>query len=210
MAGMFYTLQEAAEKLNKTEEEIEQIIEQGKLRGFRDGPSVYLKIDEVEAFASEESISPAPEAPQAPQAEEPATVPTELEPSPVEEQELPLPELEQEDIGSIEFDETEIPAEEPEMEAVEALAEVKPAIEPAIKEIHAARPKKEAKKSRPKVQPRIKQTGKPHRMSFGQWLLFSLSDDNPAAVFILILLCCVILSTFAAFVYGLHYLYINF
>ncbi len=207
MAGMFYTLQEAAEKLNKTEEEIEQIIEEGKLRGFRDGPSVYLKIDEVEAFASEENIPPAPEAPQA---EEPATVTTEPEPSPAKDQELSPPEFEQEDIRNFEFDETEVPTEEPEMATVEALAEEKPTMKSTTKEPHAAKPKKAAKKSRPKAQPKIKQIGKPHRMSLGQWLLFSLSDDNPVAIFVLVLFCFAIFSAIAAFAYGLHYLYVNF
>ena len=57
MAGMFYSLQEAAAKLNKTEEEVKEIIKQGKLREFRDGPNLLLKADEVEALMSDTSIS---------------------------------------------------------------------------------------------------------------------------------------------------------
>ena len=50
MAGMFYSLQETIEKLNKTEEEIKQIVAEGKLREFRDGPSLLFKVEEVEAL----------------------------------------------------------------------------------------------------------------------------------------------------------------
>lgn len=52
MAGMFYSLQEAIEKLGKTEEEIKQIVADGKLREFRDGPSLLFKVEEVEALMS--------------------------------------------------------------------------------------------------------------------------------------------------------------
>ncbi len=65
MAGMFYSLQEAAEKLNRTEEEIKEIVKEGRLREFRDGPNILFKVDEVEALmadtsvaASEESAAP--------------------------------------------------------------------------------------------------------------------------------------------------------
>jgi excisionase family DNA binding protein len=53
MAGMFYSLREAAKKLNKTADEVKKLVEQGKLREFRDGPNQLFKIDEVEALISE-------------------------------------------------------------------------------------------------------------------------------------------------------------
>ena len=53
MAGMFYSLQEAAEKLNKTEDEIKQLVQEGKLREFRDGTNLLFKVDEVEALISD-------------------------------------------------------------------------------------------------------------------------------------------------------------
>ena len=84
MAGMFYTLQEAAEKLNKTEEEIKEIVKKGKLREFRDGPNLLFKVDEVEALMSDTSIMP----PQVPT--EPA-VPVEPEPIVPLEQEPVVP-----------------------------------------------------------------------------------------------------------------------
>jgi excisionase family DNA binding protein len=55
MAGMFYSLQEAAEKLNLSEEQISELVEQGKLREFRDGANLLFKVDEVEALVGETS-----------------------------------------------------------------------------------------------------------------------------------------------------------
>jgi excisionase family DNA binding protein len=57
MAGMFYSLQEVAAKLNITEEEVKEIIKQGRLREFRDGPNLLFKVDEVEALMSDTNIA---------------------------------------------------------------------------------------------------------------------------------------------------------
>ena len=57
MAGMFYSLQEVAAKLNKTEQEVQEIIKQGRLREFRDGPNLLFKISEVEALMSDTNIT---------------------------------------------------------------------------------------------------------------------------------------------------------
>ena len=51
MAGMFYSLQEAAERLGLSEEDFKGLVEQGKLREFRDGPNLLFKVDEVETLA---------------------------------------------------------------------------------------------------------------------------------------------------------------
>ena len=56
MAGMFYSLQEAAEKLNKTEAELKELVKEGRLREFRDGSNLLFKVDEVEALVSEADI----------------------------------------------------------------------------------------------------------------------------------------------------------
>jgi excisionase family DNA binding protein len=56
MAGMFYSLKEAAEKLNKTEGEVQDIVKQGRLREFRDGPNLLFKVDEVDALMSDTDI----------------------------------------------------------------------------------------------------------------------------------------------------------
>ena len=52
MAGMFYSLHEASQKLNKTEEQVKELIKAGTLRVFYDGPNPLLKIDEVDALVS--------------------------------------------------------------------------------------------------------------------------------------------------------------
>jgi hypothetical protein len=66
MAGMFYSLLEVVEKLQKTEEQIKQIVRQGRLREFRDGPNLLFKVDEVEALMAEVAAA-APEEPPAPE-----------------------------------------------------------------------------------------------------------------------------------------------
>ena len=83
MAGMFYSLAEAAEKLNKTEEEIKQIVRDGQLREFRDGPNLLFKVEEVEALMPDADIP----GPSEVEAEEPTGL------------DLELPELQPEEIS---------------------------------------------------------------------------------------------------------------
>jgi excisionase family DNA binding protein len=52
----FYSLQDAAEKLNRTEEDVRELARQGRLSEFRDGSTLLLSANEVEAAIS--SISP--------------------------------------------------------------------------------------------------------------------------------------------------------
>lgn len=124
MAGMFYSLQEAAEKLNRREEELKQWVTEGKLREFRDGPNLLFKVEEVEGLMSDadslglqeipEVEAPEPEVPilealepEAPEAE----TPTEetLEPDVVESE---VPELEalEPDVPELEIPEAEFGA----------------------------------------------------------------------------------------------------
>ena len=56
MAGMFYSLQEVAAKLNRTEEEVKELVKEGRLREFRDGPNLLFKVDEVEALMTDTGI----------------------------------------------------------------------------------------------------------------------------------------------------------
>lgn len=116
MAGMFYSLQEAAEKLNKTEEQLKEIVQEGKLREFRDGSNLLFKIEDIEALMSEaeaveseaqaleviEPEVPEPEMP-APEAEEEAV-----------EFDFAEPEAEAEEGTEVEFEIPEPEAEEPE------------------------------------------------------------------------------------------------
>lgn len=116
MAGMFYSLEEAAEKLNKTKEELQQIVKEGKLREFRDGPNLLFKVEEVEALMSdmgdiEPEVIPQAE-PEAPEPETPAPDISELE---IPEPEIPeLEALEPEEAPELE--ETGKPAEAPDTE----------------------------------------------------------------------------------------------
>jgi len=109
MAGMFYSLQEAAEKLNLTAEQLKELAQEGKLREFRDGPNLLFKIEEVEALIPEFKAA---------ELEAPA-----LE---VTEPEIPAPEAEEEgalqlDLSEPEVEEgTEVELEAPEPEAPEA------------------------------------------------------------------------------------------
>src|SRR4030042_2052652 len=86
MDVMFYSLKESAEKLNKTEEEIREIVRQGKLREFREGPNSLFKVDEIESLMSDTSIMPSKEitAPSAQQPDEEA-IPSVPEPAMTQE-----------------------------------------------------------------------------------------------------------------------------
>ena len=53
MAGMFYSLKEAADRLGKTEDQVRQLAKEGKLREFRDGSHLLFKIDEINALLAE-------------------------------------------------------------------------------------------------------------------------------------------------------------
>jgi excisionase family DNA binding protein len=128
---MFYSIKEAAEKLNKTEEEIKQIVQEGKLREFRDGPNLLFKVEEVEALVSEASVLELEEAPE-PEVPEPQSLEPEI--PEIEELEAEPPEAEalEPEIPEIE----ELKAEPPEAEALE------PEI-PEIEELEAEPPEAE-------------------------------------------------------------------
>jgi excisionase family DNA binding protein len=51
MSALFYSVKEAAQKLNKTEAELRTIAERGVLREFRHGAQVLFRREEVEAIA---------------------------------------------------------------------------------------------------------------------------------------------------------------
>lgn len=93
MAGMFCSLEEAAQRLGKTEQELTEMIEQGTLREFRDGPNLLLKVDEIEELARREGIELSAESLQEEATPPPplATIPTTLETEP-EELEMEKPE----------------------------------------------------------------------------------------------------------------------
>jgi excisionase family DNA binding protein len=96
MAGMFYSLQEAAEKLKKTQEELKRLVKQGKLREFRDGPHLLFKMDEVEALMADTSIMATvePSVPESPELELPVMEIPEIETSEPVIPEMETPEVE--------------------------------------------------------------------------------------------------------------------
>ena len=116
MAGMFYSLQEAAEKLNISEDQLKEFVQEGKLREFRDGPNLLFKVEEIEALMSEAEAerleAPAPEA-----GEEEAVEFDFAEPEAEEEESLELdlsePEAEEEEPLELSLSEEEAEEEEP-------------------------------------------------------------------------------------------------
>jgi hypothetical protein len=124
MAGMFYSMQEAAEKLNKTEEDLKELVTEGKLREFRDGPNVLFKVEEIEALMSDADVIGPQEVPEAeaPELEAPLLEVSEPEEA---EAEMPMEEIPEPDIGESEvpelealdtgISELEIPETEPEV-----------------------------------------------------------------------------------------------
>jgi hypothetical protein len=112
MAGMFYSLQEATEKLNKTEEELKQLVKEGRLREFRDGSNLLFKVDEVEGLMSDADIIGLEEAPEAE-----GTGAEALEEVEAPEAEMPEAGFTEEEILGLEAETPELGAEMPAFEA---------------------------------------------------------------------------------------------
>ncbi len=55
MAKMFYTTDEAAQKLGLSGDQLKDLVTQNKLREFRDGARVMFKVDQVDKIASDKS-----------------------------------------------------------------------------------------------------------------------------------------------------------
>jgi len=53
MAGMFFTLDEVVEKLGKSKEQVQQLVDTGKLREFWDGSKQLFKVSEVDSLLEE-------------------------------------------------------------------------------------------------------------------------------------------------------------
>ncbi len=69
MSHMFCTLQEAAQTLNASEDQIRALLERGLLQEFREGPYRLLKEADVDALARKQAQRRAPEAPAPPRGE---------------------------------------------------------------------------------------------------------------------------------------------
>ncbi len=57
MAKMFYTTDEAAQKLGISGEQLKELVAQNKLREFRDGARVMFKVDQVDKISSDKGGS---------------------------------------------------------------------------------------------------------------------------------------------------------
>lgn len=111
---MFFSIKEVSEKLGKSEEEIHQLVKDGRLREFRDGPNLLFKVDEVSALMSDTSMGTKKEAEEQAPAEQP-----------------PEPQLEE----NIEMDlEPELEAETPVEPMLESEPEIEPPAEPMLEE----------------------------------------------------------------------------
>jgi len=54
MAKMFYSLEEAAQKLGKSEDEVRQMAQRGEITEFRDGEKLIFKVDQIDLLAGDE------------------------------------------------------------------------------------------------------------------------------------------------------------
>lgn len=195
MSGMFYSVKEAAEKLKMTEKEVKKLIKQDKLREFRIGSDMLLKVAEVEALAAEMGISVEPEVP----AEEQASVPV-------------APETTEPEAGDVELGEFELPeseAMEPEAPVLDmvdlenlSIGEEVPGGQAGglkVETITAVQPKAASKKR--KTKQKVARTMRRPRLSIGQWLWRGLREDSPGVIILLFLLLggiiigCLALST---------------
>ncbi len=227
MAGMFCSLEEAAEILKKTEEQIKELVRQGRLREFRDGTSLLLKLDELQALALEEEIEPAMEAlpaetppprpiattPTRKQAQAPDLDALEPEDADMEMPELELPETESTEDESPDLDIGDFGAFEQEDETP-AVKDVEPdlAIEeptaddiPAMQEAAADRPKAKQKPPRKAKPQKTVRTSSEPGLSLGRSLIAGLQKDDPIAVLVLILLLAVIIAACVAIGYAAYY-----
>lgn len=92
MAGMFYSLQEAAERLGQTEDGLRAIVQAGQLREFRDGSNLLFKVDEVETLMLNSGVAAVQEVPE-PQIAPPQPPVPQVAPTPVPELEIPQDEI---------------------------------------------------------------------------------------------------------------------
>jgi len=223
MAAMFYTLKEAVQRLNTTEAELKAMVEQGKLREFRDGLDRLFRVDEVEAIAPEASETAADEAvlPQstghplsdpdagdiegASQAEIPEA--DEVGPgiSEPEEAVLDLPAFDiRVELGMLDTAEPGAPEHPIASEAAAAVTYTEDSI-PEEQPIEDEPPVK-SQPAPPTVRPApmpYARLSAPKRSAW-QWFVGGLRADRPAAVIVLFVVLGIVLSACAAVAYFLH------
>ncbi|MBN2589626.1 MAG: helix-turn-helix domain-containing protein, partial [Sedimentisphaerales bacterium] len=109
---MFYSLEEAAEKLNKSQDEVKKLVKDGQIREFRDGPNILFKAEEVEALIPAKDVSGPSKT------EEPIEIKDETEIIEMASEET------EPEIGTEEMEIPELTPEEPEPEVVEEEMEI--------------------------------------------------------------------------------------
>lgn len=62
MAKMFYSLEEAAQRLHKSEDQVRQMASRGELQEFRDGQKLMFKVEQVDLLAPDDDASLADDA----------------------------------------------------------------------------------------------------------------------------------------------------
>lgn len=226
MAGMFCSIEEAVQRLGKTEEELKEMIKQGTLREFRDGPNLLLKVDEIEEIARREGIELSTEPlhedlqPPPPLATIPTTIETKPEEIEMAEPEIPeLDPLEPSASDETDFDASELDSLEddladlelPELGPLESEDKI-PALPNDEPLMAAAEPKAKGKRKRqpkPKKQPKPKPVKvpktSPPSLTFGQWLISGLRDDSIAAIIVLLIILALVVAAIVAIGYGASY-----
>ncbi len=99
MAGMFYTLAQAAEVLGTTEEHVKELAAEGKVRTFQDGASLLYKMSEIKALKGKIE----PQAAEMP-VEEPEEELMDLEPVDLEDEPLELEPAEEDEASASELE----------------------------------------------------------------------------------------------------------
>ena len=54
MAKMFYSLEEAAKRLHKSEDEVREMASSGQIQEFRDGQKLMFKVEQVDLLAPDD------------------------------------------------------------------------------------------------------------------------------------------------------------
>ena len=216
MAGMFCSVEEAARRLGKTEDDIKEMIRLGTLREFRDGPNLLLKVDEIEELAGREGIELSTASPgDGVQSPPPlATVPTtlEIEPEEVEMEDPEIPDLDslEDDMPDLELPELAAVESDSELPALEAdellsIAEEQPPAEKAKGKAKAKKKRMPKAKKQPRPRPVKVRARSVPRQSFGQWFVGGLRDDSLAAIIVLVILLGLVVGVCIAIGVGANY-----
>ncbi len=228
MAGMFYSLKEAAERLNKTEEELRAIAKEGKLREFRDGSELLFRVNEVEAMIPQTSDSASAEElePESMAASAPTEGLAEIEASEevVQDEEILQSEIETASFPELQADETEEEDSEsseldmildiPESEEQESLAGMDE-IEAEMAEASAQnRDIEQAAESLPIVRSKARFKAPPaqegamsQKLTACQRFVNGLRDDSPVVVILLFVFLCIVLSACGGLGYVIYKLF---